>query len=89
MQSVALVLLKQKHNMQAKTVKSFTYQHKGASKVLINRNKQHLDKTCLFYYDLYMNKGSMPEWLKGMSCNLIGIRLRWFKSSSAHLNLVV
>jgi len=26
----------------------------------------------------------MPEWLKGMSCNLIGFCLRWFKSSSAH-----
>ncbi len=31
-----------------------------------------------------LNNGSMPEWLKGMSCNLIGFCLRWFKSSSAH-----
>ena len=28
-------------------------------------------------------KGSMPEWLKGTDCKSVGIRLRWFKSSSA------
>ena len=25
----------------------------------------------------------MPEWLKGTDCKSVGIRLRWFKSSSA------
>ena len=26
----------------------------------------------------------MPEWLKGMDCKSIGLRLRWFESSPAH-----
>lgn len=28
--------------------------------------------------------GSMPEGLKGADCKSAGLRLRWFKSNSAH-----
>ena len=28
--------------------------------------------------------GGMPEWPKGTGCKPVGVRLRWFKSTSLH-----
>ena len=52
----------------------------GALHVVV-RSKEHIT----LFSVCETRKGSMPEWLKGTYCKFVGIYLRWFKSSSAHL----
>jgi hypothetical protein len=33
-----------------------------------------------------IDKGSVPEWSKGMGCKPIGASLRWFDSNPAHIS---